>query len=454
MTAYLRHDMWATTYARAGEYGSTSPSQLIRLRARFEFGRAVVMGAASTAIYLIAILILLVPHVLSSMNSRYIEIAAFRKVRKLFYLSIGRFKAAIATSLIASISIFKLDFALSARQYLHKELDRQWDAYKTNLSNRLHQRVIEIKVRRLESSAPDEIFRPKGSKGQAYYSILADDVEKRVKKYCAAFAIGKGPDDGKYERFEKALEEIDLYVNSGCQELSELPVTYQDVATWRFNEAKKLQRRALTFFEEQVGREVNYQKAKHPRKFDTKSYSKKVDAYRRQVKEKLEKHVKDVQAKQGDLLTNWKNVEKQKGLQTQLQNRVAALDKREANWRWWIQACPFLPQAMLDFFASRADAAAAQRNQIQGQLNQVNQHRAAWVNHIANRIFLDLNSTYFKLEHIHNYLVKERGGVFKTLESLAKPSIATRVWRQVAPLFSLLPSCQVRLENWFDPDVA
>ena len=453
MISYIRTDLQASIHARIGEYHATSPSRLTRLQARLDFGKAVVVGMASSVIYLIAITLLIIPHTLVSLNNRYLDIVSFQKVRQLFYLSTGRFKASLAISFVAFISIFNPHYAALERNACNAKLDVEWLAYKNRLRQQFHQRLLQVQQQMMGTVADNEIYKLQRKNGKPYFLELAEELEARVNGYCDGLALA-GQVDGKHARYEQALGDIDLYVNRAYREFDHLPLTYRDVAIWSGQEAQKLQRQTLDFFDQEAPRPAQHQKTLYPRKFfDSPKYEQNVATYRVEVVNQLSRHVQQIHQQRNLLLHQWNEVRFHQGHRKRFENRVIVLRKTEENARWFLEILSFMPQLILNYFQARAASAAMERVQVEDNLNQATQAHAASVNQIVNGVFLAMNGRLIDMKNAANRLTGDRGTIVKKLESFAKPTWGVRIWRNVASVFKWIPCLHTALESRIDPDV-
>lgn len=452
MTAYLRSDIWVKTCIYQAEGRIHDPRAFQRLRARFDFGCAVVIGTLQTAVYTIAIAILFVPHVFVCIGTRYSDLCLCRKIRKLFYLSMGRWEGAFIATFVALVSIFRTHFSTETKNYFNARLEAHWTRYRQNIEARFTRRCQDVAAARLGALPVDEVYRPYGDGGKSYFELLLAETQQKVIKHCNSFKLGAVV-EGKYERYEAVTMEIDRYVNRHSKKIWELPLTLRDVAIWRIKEAGKLQIRALDFLMEQANHEAERRLTEMPRKFNVQAFRKGIAEFRQQICADMTARITQLQEQQKMIESIWKaHVDRYRNMQKQLQAQSDSLARKEQNARWWA-SLTFLPNFILEYFENRQLDAMKERMQVMGQLNGVNGQRANAVRYIARGAFLDLTSHYMKMESTFNGLVRGNGKIFSQIDYLARPTWMARLWRRVSPALRFTPSWQKGLEDIFDPDV-
>lgn len=452
-TAYLRSDLWAKQCIYQAEAHTKNPQALVHVFARVHFVHAVVIGAITTVIYALATAILLTPHVLASFGSRYLDLCLCRKIRLAFYLAEGRLEGSAATTAVALFSLIWTGCSNWVKEVLNARLDANWAAYKHNLAYQIRQSVADCKAQRLASVTPDEVYCPYGAGSQPYLVILADELEKRMLDHCNAFSLGTVT-EGKFERYETALNEIDRFVSARSDDLWKLPLTLADIGPWRMRGMAKLKSRALGFLTKQADRVAAREQRRHATKFDSTAFYQNVAEFSQEIKTDLETQIENMKLQQELLTEKWKaEVTIYSKEQKKLRAQVLSLQKTAAKAEWWADRFSFMPQFILDYLTDRATDAHAQAQAVGSQLAGINGVRAAAVQAIANGIFLDFHNNVFHYEHTFNGLVDANGRILKKVAYLARPVWYTRIWRTVSPTFSWLPSVQKRLEDLFDPDL-
>lgn len=452
-TAYLRSDLWAKSCIYQAEGHLKDPEAVVHVLARVHFVRAAVTGAITTVIYALATAILLVPHVLATLGSGYGNLCLCRKIRLAFYLAEGRLEGSVAATAVALFSLVWTGCSVWVSDTLNARLDANWTSFKQNLATQIHQHVADVKEKRLASVNPDEVYLPYGAGSQPYYVILADELEQRMLAHCNSFSLGNVV-EGKYERYETAMNEIDRFMSRRSYELYQLPLTFPEIGPWRIQQAANLKSKALGFLSQQADREASRRQATYPNKFNKADFYRNVAGFKEAIQGELEAHIAQIRAKQTDLADRWRDgVAVHTRQQKQLQGQLTSLQNTAANAQWWRDRLSLMPDFILEFLENRASTAQAEANGIAGQLAQVNSRRAAAIHSIAYGIFLDFNNKVFKLEHSFNSLVDAGGRIQKRVSYLARPAWYSSIWRTVSPALSWFPSWQKSLENALDPDV-
>lgn len=452
MIAYLRSDIWVKTCIYQAEGRIHDPRASARLRARFDFGRAVVIGTIQTVVYTLAIAILFVPHVLACIGTRYSDLCLYRKVRQRFHLSTGRWEGAFVATFVALVSIFRTQFSTEAKNYFNALLEAHWTRYRQNIQARFTKRCQDVAASRLEDTPVDEVYRPYGNGGKSYFELLLAETQQKVIKHCNSFNLGAVV-EGRYERYEAATMEIDRYVNRHSKKIWELPLTLRDAAIWRIKEAGRLQIRALNFLTKQANDEVGRRLTEMPRKFNVQAFRKGIAQFRQQIRADMTARITQLQKQQTIIERTWKmHVDGCRKMQKQLQAQSDRLARKQQNAQWWASRT-FLPKFLIRYVEMRQIDAMRERMQVMGQLNAVNGQRANAVGYIARGAFLNFSSHYMSMEQAFNGLVRGNGKIFRQIDYLARPTWTARLWRQVSPALRLMPSWQKVLEDIFDPDV-
>lgn len=449
MTVYLGNDLWAKQCISLAETRINATEFTSRLRARVEFGCAVSLGVVAAAVYAVATVLLLVPHLLASGTRNVVDLRLCDWICQQFDLASDRCQRAIVASVVASVSAFSLGFSTSARKYFNERLDRHWAAYKENLAQRMRSHCQQVAAAKVAGVLAEDVYRP--TRGKAFTETLADGIANSMVSYCKAFQLGTDVDH-KYERYALARTKLDAMIRQRTYELKYLPVTLVDVGGWRLAEAKKLRGKAMEFFEEEVCAERERCWQLNPAKFPASQFSQKVGELRTRIEERLDRELTEMKQSQLYFTTAWNTqVGDIKQQQSQLQSQVDGYLRSAARAQWCLNTfSAILPDQVQGYLQSYIIPSLDQV-QVTTRLNAVKAQRIAIVNHVSQGAFLTFSQRYMNFENYFANLVGADGDIQTRLKAIGRPPLSTRVWRSLAPVTKRFPDFYAKMDQLLDP---